>query len=299
MLRILSLAVVAGLLTGPAWAGDQQTYKIKIKKAGAGTTQREEKTDDSTTKLTVTDLNGNVLQEKDEKKVRREVFIQTTLERKGTQRATRLKRKYEKATVTVDGETTALPYEGKTVLIEKKGDRYVFRIEGGEELTGKDAKELDKEFNRGGRISEEELEKALLPKKAVKVNEEWKIEPAVLVKMFKEDGELELDAEKTSGTGMLARAYKKDGRQFGVLVYRLKLGAKAVREDGKRMPVEPNSAMTIEIRGDVCIDGSTTSNSSSMDIGGRFELLVPSPDEPKARVRVDAKGKISSRTVEQ
>ena len=75
MLRILSLAVVAGLLTRPAGAGDQQTYKIKIKRAGEGVTQREEKTDDSITKLTITDLNGNVLQEKDEKKVRREVFL--------------------------------------------------------------------------------------------------------------------------------------------------------------------------------------------------------------------------------
>ena len=40
MLRIVSLAVAFGLLTAPARAGDQQTYKINIKKAGEGTVAR-------------------------------------------------------------------------------------------------------------------------------------------------------------------------------------------------------------------------------------------------------------------
>jgi hypothetical protein len=220
------------------------------------------------------------------------------LEQKAGQRATRLKRKYEKATVTADGETKTLPYEGKTVLIEKKGEKYTFRIEGGDELSGADARELDSQFNQWGTVSDEQMEKAILPNKAVKVNEEWQLDPAALAQAFKDA--VELDPAKTSGMGRLERAYKKGGRQFGVLVFRLKIAPRALLEKGKRVPLEPGAAWTTNVRWDVCIDGSTTTtNSRVMEHNGSFELLVPSPDMAKGRAQITGKTKITGKTVEQ
>jgi hypothetical protein len=171
MLRILSTVAAVGLLAGSVRAGDQQTYTIKLKKPGEGTVERVETTEATDTKIKVTDAKGNVVEDKDQKSGYRYVYTLTVLEKKaGAKKPTRLKRKYDKAREIAGGKTTTLPYEGKTVLIEKKEDKYTFRIEGGEELTGKDAKYLDSEFNKKGQ-SDDAMQRVMLPKKAVKLNE--------------------------------------------------------------------------------------------------------------------------------
>ncbi len=299
MLRILSMVAVVGLLTGPARAGDQQTYKIKVKKSTEGTVERVEKGEDSTTTVKITDNQGKLVKEEGGKDGHRYVYTETILERKElAKKATRLKRLYEKASVTDKGETTKLPYEGKTVLIEKKGEKYVFRIEGGEELTGDDAKYLDKEFNKRSNVDSEQLEQLLLPRKAVKVDEEWMVDPAALAKTFREMGYL-LDPEKTTAAGKLTRAYKKDGRQFGVLVYRLRLGVKSMGEKGKLLAMQPGSMMTLDLTIDACIDGSSTTGNVTTAGGMQVEALLPSPDQPMFRMSVNVKGKTTGKTVEQ
>jgi hypothetical protein len=298
MLRILSLAAVVGLLAGPARAGDQQTYTIKIKKPAQGTVTRVDKAESGTQKVKAVDNDGNVLQEKDEKTGDRYLYTQTILEKPAGKKATRLKRQYEKATVTEEGEQRKLPYEGKTVLIEKKGDKYIFRIEGGEELTGDDAKHLDKEFNKKEAISDEELEKLLLPGKAVRLNEEWKIPAAQLARGFAGEG-LEIDAAKSTATGKLTRAYKKDGRQFGVLVYQLKLAVKSTTAEGKKVQFQPESRAEVEVRADACIDGSSATGKATITTSSNMLALLPSPDQPKARVTVTVRSKATDSTVEQ
>jgi hypothetical protein len=297
MIRILSLVALVGLLAGPVRAGDQQTYTIKLKKGGKGTVTRVDKSASGTGQLKVTDNDGNVLQDKDEKKGTHYTYTQTILEKPEGKKATRLKRQYEKATVIEDGEKRTLPYEGKTVLIEKKGEKYVFRIEGGEELTGDDAKRLDKEFNKKDDISDEELEKGMLPGKAVRLNEEWKIPAALLAKGFGGEG-LEVDLDKSTATGKLIKAYKKGDRQFGVLVYVIKLEVKAVKAEGKRVQFQPGSRAELEIRADACIDGSSATARATITSSSSMMALVPSPDEPKARVTATEKSKETNTTVE-
>jgi hypothetical protein len=299
MLRILSVVAVLGLVTGPAWGQDGKAYTIKIKKLAQGESELVEKMEKSTQEVKIEDNNNNLLKEQTEKKADVSVYKQTILERKGDQRATRLTRKYEKATITKDGETTKLPYEGKTVLIEKKGDRYVFRIEGDEELTGEAAKELDKEFNKKGELDEKALEKLLLPGKAVKVGEEWKLDVATISKAFQGEGQLELLPEKTKGTGKLLRAYRKRERQFGVLSLRLDLALKSVTQGGNKIVLQPNSKLTMEFTIDACIDGSSATASGNWRVSGNIEALLPSPDQPMARLRVTISGDGSGKNVEQ
>jgi len=298
MLRTLSLAALLGLLAGPARAGDPQTYTIKLKKAGEGSVSRVDKSESGTRTIKATDNDGNVLQDKEEKTGKHYVYTATILEKPAGKKATRLKRQYQKARVIEDGEERKLPYEGKTVLIEKKGERYVFRIEGGEELTGDDARRLDREFNKKEEISDEELEKAMLPGKAVRLNEEWKIPAAILAKAFGGEG-LTLDAEKSTASGKLVKAYKKDGRQFGVLVYRMKLEVKSATDDGKKIQFQPGSLLEMEVRGDACIDGSSSTGLGTITARSRVEALVPTPDMPKGRVTVTVRSKGVDNTVEQ
>ena len=296
MLRILSVVAVLGLVAGPAWGQADKAYTIKIKKLAQGETERVEKADKSTEAIKIEDTNGNLLKEQTEKKGDVSVYRQTNLERKGDQRPTRVKRKYDKATVTKDGETTSLPYEGKTVLIEKKGDRYLFRIEGDEELTGEAAKELNEEFNKKGELDDKALEKLLLPGKAVKVGEEWKIDVATVSKAFQEEGSLEVVPEKTRGTGKLLRVYTKGGRQFGVIRLHLDLALKSVTNDGNKVILQADkSKMDMEFTVDTCIDGSSATASGTWRVSANIEAVLPSPDQPMARlhvtIRADGKGK--------
>jgi hypothetical protein len=69
--------------------------------------------------------------------------------------------------------------------------------------------------------------------------------------------------------------------------------------EGKWIPLEPDASITLQIRGDVCIDGSTTSHDSIMEVSGQFEMLYPDPKDPKGRVRVNSKGKSTGKVVEQ
>src|SRR5262249_33209296 len=133
----------------------------------------------------------------------------------------KLTRKYTKAQALEEGKVVKLPYEGKTVVIEKMGDKFRFTIDGGEELTGKDAERLDKEFNAKDKSGlgkkGKDFEKMLLPKGKVAVGESWKIDAAPLLDEIKKSGEIVVDADKFSMTARLTKAYPKGGRQFGVI----------------------------------------------------------------------------------
>jgi hypothetical protein len=296
MIRILSVAVF-GLLAGPALGAGEPTYTIKIKKTAADLTEQVDKTEQSTERLKIVDNNGNALKEEDKKTGHHYVYRQTVLEMKaGAAKPTRLKRQYTKATISQGGETTKLRYEGKTVLIEKKGDRYIFRLEGDEELTGEDAKQLDKEFNKKSDITEAELQKLVLPPGPVKVNESWKVNPAPLTKVL--EG-MELNLDKTTATGKLTRAYRKDRRQFGVIVLQLNLVPKAMNKDGMTFAFQPNSKIAMQVTIDGCIDGSTTTATMAFTGDMAIEALLPSPDQPMFRLTATSKGKGVSKTVEQ
>jgi hypothetical protein len=297
MIRNLGVVAVCGLLAGQVLGAGEPTYTIKIKKSAAGLTERVDKTEQSTEHFKIVDNNGNDLKEETKKTGHHYVYRQTVLEKKaGDAKPTRLKRQYEKATVTEGGATTKLRYEGKMVLIEKKGDRYIFRLEGDEELTGEDAKQLDKEFNKKTDLNEAELEKLVLPPGPVKVNGSWKVDPAPLTKIL--EG-MELNLDKTTVTAKLTRVYRKDRRQFGVIVLQLNLVPKGMSKDGMTLAFQPNSRIMMQVTIDGCIDGSSTTATMSFTGDMAIEALLPSPDQPMFRLSANSKGNGVRKTVEQ
>jgi hypothetical protein len=175
------------------------------------------------------------------------LFEETILDIDPGKGPTRLQRRYEQAVTKKDGKEVTLPYEWKTVVIEKKDDKYRYSSDG-TELTGENARALDDEFAKGP--SPWDSNELLLPKKAVRVNESWTIATEPYIKEM-EAQKLKVDAGKSTGTGKLLKVYDKDGRRFGVIEARL--------EFPLMNPGEENAVpLTVDVTLDLCIDGSSS-----------------------------------------
>jgi hypothetical protein len=279
----------AVVLDNPAGPPTEETYTIKIKESARGdrTLAESQETEQSHARLLYPD--GETAEDNREKKTVTLKCRQTILELPDAQKLpTRLRRQYDKARVTSDGNQQTLPYEGKTVLIEKKDGKYRFQIEGGDELTGKDAELLDKEFSHE-KDEKVEMEKILLPRRPVRVNETWKIDPEAFIQAMAKgpEGGLSVDAARAVATGKLSRAYQKDGRQFGVLEFRLDLPLKDT-VGKEKLALEPGARMTVQIKLDGCIDGQA--NDAVVDLATQLDLTatIKMPDGQNYKLVVTA-----------
>ncbi len=246
MLRI----TLALLLTGAASAADEK-YSIVVPSAKKGAKISGEMTEVSKNLIAVNIMGMDNKQ--DEASERKESYVQEILAVKdGVRKGTKISRTYGDAEKTVKGETTKRVYSGKTVMIEKKGEKYEFNIDG-KAITEAEAPELHKEFNKA---KDEPNPQDLMPAGALKVGEGWKVPAEKSEKMFKTlgDGKMGVDAKKSTISGKLLKAYKKGDAQFGVieltitvLVTELDLGTGLSKATG-----------TISVTGtlDGCIDGS-------------------------------------------
>jgi hypothetical protein len=180
---------------------------------------------------------------------------QTVLEHPaGARRGTKIRRHYSRAERIRDGKTESLPYAGQIVLIEKKGDKYTFRIEGGAALTGTETQELEQEFNKGSPFflgSD-----GLLPKTAVRVGQSWTADPAPFAKELQRSGDVKVDGARAKASGKLLRAYKKDGRQYGLLELRVSVPVLSLGPGGTDLKAK-DSKLTVRLLLDGCIDGSS------------------------------------------
>jgi hypothetical protein len=258
-IRITSLLGLGLLLAAADARAQDDAVTIKVKETAKGDTVLVEQNQKITNQTKIVDGTGKVLQDKTDKLEDSSTFRETILEQEGKKRPTKLKRMYEKATLKEGDKTTELPYQGKTLLIEKKKDgKYHFQIEGGDELKEADAKLLNKEFNQSTKEEKFDLEKFLLPKKPVKMGDTWKIEMEPVVKDFTDNSKIEVDTAKATGTGKVVKVYKKDGVQYGELKFDLELPIKALPPgpDGKALPLEQGAKAKMDVTLDVCIDGS-------------------------------------------
>jgi hypothetical protein len=266
----LSLPAVAALLALPAFAGAAETYTLKLKQLGKGDVAQVEIQTTRQPKLTLRDPE----KKPDEKPLYKSsrTIIETTafkeeiLARPAGKPPTSVRRTYTKAKAKEGDRTSSYPWEGKTLLIDKKEKGYEFKIEGGRLLVGLEAAPLAGEFAR-----EEDLpiDRLFFPKKAVAVGDEWKLDMEALVKELK-GGAMEFDVAKSKGTGKLTKAYKKGGRQYGSWTIRYELPIKSAGTGGEKMTAEAGSVQKVEITFDGCIDGSSASGTTKM----RFEVKL-------------------------
>jgi hypothetical protein len=250
----LVLALTAHAQDGPV--------TIKLKKLGPGEKSRETKTESGTTKVTVTVM-GMERGVSDEKGTGKFVYIDEVIERPaGANKPTKLKRTYETAEVTKNGQSEDVGLAGKTVLIEKKGDKYTFSADG-KDLTGKGAELLGKEFNKP-----DTPEEVFLPKGPVKVGDTWKLEVAEVTKELAAEG-ITIDAAKSTATGKLTKLYKKDASQFGVFEVKMDLAVTKVSGGGMEIPLKAGK-LNIELVFDGCLDGSQDTGNAKTIMKGEL-----------------------------
>lgn len=254
MRRIVFACVFASLLT--ATAVGQDAVEIKIDKPKVGDRVKHSREEKNDTNFTVV-IGGNEMG-KEEKKTKSLVYIEEVLAvPAGADRASKLTRTYEKARTSSDGEKTTLGIEGHTVLIEKKGDKFVFTVDG-KEVEAESRKLLDAEFNKP---EGEDTRDLFFPKKAVKPGESWKIDTKSLTKGLS-GKDLELDEKKLEANGKLVKAYKMGDKQFGMLEITVSAPVTGL---GPKAPIKVKSgSMDVKMTGDGCIDGTSPEGKSTM-----------------------------------
>lgn len=260
MRRFGSAFVFLGVVSLAAAGQDAVTIKITYPKPGERARTRVE---EKTTNKTIFTI-GGMDQGKDEVKTKSLIYVDEIIENpKNAKRATKLKRTFEKAVIGLDGRTTTLPIEGKTVLIEKKGDTYSFTVDG-KALEGESLALLSSEFNK----PDEGMREIALPKEPIKPGGKWNIDKNALAKSLAAMGGPAFDKDKMTATGTLVKTYMKDGKQFGVL--QIAIEGPITSLGGKNELEIKDGKLTLLYSGDGCIDGTSADGKST----GKMTLAV-------------------------
>lgn len=288
--RIASLCILSVLFAGARGA---DTYTIKVKKSSKGDVLLVSAEENEDTKVIVADGAGTVIQEQVNKETQVNKYREEILEKAAGKKATKLRRTYEKAQVTKDGKTTALAYEGKTVLIEQKDGKFRFQIEGGKELTGDEARVLAKEFERERQDEDKDFDAMVMPNKPVAEGETWKLDMKAIAEQMEKEAKMKCDGDKASGIGKLLKAYKKDGVQYGEMSFRLELPIKSIEEGAEKLALQPGATLIIQVTVDGCIDGTRSAGSNLFDFTMKGEGPFKAPDgkEYKLKLTVHNTGK--------
>lgn len=178
-------------------------------------------------------------------------------------RPTKINRTYDKTTASTNGGKAApLPVQGKTVLIEKKGARYAFAVDGKAVDAAVQAM-LDEEFN-----ATPQNPLLMAPTKA-KMGDGWEIDRAKLVTALGSK-DLQLDKTKAEGTGKFPLVEMRGERRFG----KVQLEATAaVTGLGEKSALQLKSGKyTYTYKNEFCIDGlspqADLSVTTKLDVSG-------------------------------
>ena len=239
------LAVLVVLVSGAAATAQTHTLKIKGSPAPGKSMAVTE-----SAKLNIAfsvSLDNNVLME--DKKVAEEAkeYIEKVLEA-GDKGPTKFTLTFKKAVKGEEGNVSKLSYDGKTIVFERKGDKFEATPQAGD-VEEKDLAELLKKVNNKSN------EGNLTPKDPVKVGDTWPLTKEALGSFL---GELKdgADFDKLKGQGKLLKAYKKDGQQWGSLEIALSV---PIRKFGP-LELEKTIPFDLKLTLDTPIDGSSTAN---------------------------------------
>jgi hypothetical protein len=155
---------------------------------------------------------------------------------------------YRKAVKGEGKKPTAEPFEGRTVIFERDGDRYRVGAEGKPALEG----EVLRRLSRAASLKLKYRTKDLVPDKAVTVGDTWKVSVKALAGVAGLGGGEKLDEAKSKATGKLVKVFRKDGAQWGVLEFRLEGAVTAL----DRVRFETPAKLDMTLTKEVPIDGS-------------------------------------------
>lgn len=219
------------------------------------------------------------VEDKTEKRVKVIIYTSETLAVKdGAKKPTKLKRVYEKAEESKDGNITKLPLDGKTITIEKKGDKYTFLYADGKAVDGNARELLDKEFN-----NKEDDIGDLIPKRPLKAGESWKMNAEKLRKKHVLDT-FASDEKGSVSTGKLLEIYSFDGHKYGVFDLDLSFPLTELKGTPS-VPLKSGSTLKMRAFVDGNVDGSEPDGKTTVQISLRMSFDAPNGN--KVSIRAD------------
>lgn len=295
MLRLLlGSALVVGLAAGASRApAADDAYAIKLYKSKKGDRIEHENTETGTSVVTLTIMGTANKQEV--KNTKKEAYTEEVFERPaGAPRPTKLARAYTAAEKTAGDKTTKQPYAGKTIRIEKAGDKYTFSIDG-KAVEPDDIKDVSRSFDTKSAQPQTE---DFVPAEPVKVGAGWTVPGEKTEKLFASLGaeQMKIDAKKSAITGKLLKAYKKDGAQFGVMEFTITVVITEVDIGGQFAKAADGSKMVIKATVDACIDGSTEAEEATLDVAVDITAEIPNGT---LAIRGKSTGRETSRLVKK
>lgn len=261
MMRLLPLLALLGLI--PFLANAADTYEIKIKKSAKGDVMNVTSQETGVEK-TIVAKDGMVLKEDGKSKKTSVAYVEEILEKPAGKKPTSMTRVYSKAETVINGKNVEHGFVGKKVTITSKGGKYEVLVDG-KAPTGADAEFFNKEFANKNDKEDDELNE-MLPKKAVAVGDKWDINPKKIVEGFLEGakGGVAIDEKGVKSFGTLSKAYKKDGKQFGVIEVTVIIPLTAIKSPGGDIAFKGETKLEMKTVMDVCIDGTSSEGNASM-----------------------------------
>jgi hypothetical protein len=249
--RIAGLAMLALLMLATFVGAADETYTLKFKDLGKGEVGSYDVTENND--LFIRILNSDNVSVFDQKiKIRLKlVFWEKILEKSEGKPTTQTRRGYGESRFTLDKDTTTLPVEGKRVTINRNGGKITFNIDGVNQIDGKQAEMLEREFDDPVNLT------PYLPGKPIKVKQTWQFDAKPFANdLAKSIRDISFNVSKAEGIGKLNEVYEKEGRRFGKVTNHIEVPVTAINLPGKRIPLAKSDKLVIQVNYDCCIDGS-------------------------------------------
>ena len=279
MFRLLCGVSLLALFVSAVTAADDDTVTFKDYKAKVGERTRSTEEERATTRTVI--VRDGKREDKVEKKSKVVIYVSEVLAVKaGEKKPTRVQRTYEKAEETGEDGTEKMPLHGKTVVIEKKGDKYAFTDADGKRLPEAAEAVLKKEFEK--KTTDDAFDK-LIPRRPLKSGETWKLELDDIVKEMTNDT-FTVDKKKVAGTGTLARVYSFAGHRYGEFELSMNIPLTAMT-GATPIDLKPGSTMKLSVHGDGNVEGTEPDGVATMRM--TMVMLFDVPDGT-ASIRVDA-----------
>jgi hypothetical protein len=291
-LMVMSV-LLAGAVAVPAAAADR--YTITFKKAAQGDFVHETMDQSTVGKTSLTVLGTTDTKTLDDSC--KSAFQQLIVEKEPGMRPAVIRRSYEKATMYKNGRKVVPDLLNCVVVIVRSDQGIKYSVEG-KELTRDDLEFLDVQFSAQRKLAKEtKLDDLMLPKEPVATNETWKLDMVAIAKEFSVENPFIADPARSTGTGKLVKAYRKGGRQYGIIENEFELALTRTAKDGMAMDLNPSSRAKFSIRLEGCIDGTLISAAGTTSVLLRYEGASKIPD---GEVKADVALKIKvARTVEE
>ncbi len=277
-LPLLITFVTTGFLS--AAVHGQEAVVIKLKKDDVGDKTNQVIVEEATTSTTL-DSNGQKTT-KVERMTTKYTFVEDVLAKPaGSNKPTKLSRVYELAETTTDGVKKTFAFQGKAVLIEKKGTKYEVTANG-LPLAEDDAKTFASEFGKGNGPEDEDL----LPAKPVSAGETWTPNLEKILPLMAKELPFDLAKVGNAASGKLLKAYKKGSQTFGDFELTFSLKPTSFKDGENLIALKPGCTLSLSMKLDACIDGSSHAGTMTNLMNANLDF-----DRPDKSVKIQSEVK--------